>query len=401
MLCHRKCALYFVVIFLLDISGLFLAENKGKPIDVYGGIGKSVFLHVNHQSSKNDEIKWMKGNTIIARYKDQASKSYATSKDGLKVYANGTLTFKIMDSTEGGTYEYEIYNGDGILTGRNSIKLHLLESVSKPVLDIKCNSRKEVNITCKVENGTNFTMILSGNSLNEMSNYQYLTAVQSLKETEGVKFFCNVSNKISEAGTSSMINCTEPRSIKYYEIMILAGAITLATIVIILVIYCTLRCCKRRRKGVVDTSQEVRMEFRVQMKQPRQPIPDPGQHNEEYSSPQPRRELLKPRERSERMDRGERAQKAARAERAQKAEREERAERAQRADESQRAERPHRAQRAHRAQREQRGENGEKARREERRQRGERTLEGDRLPRTEHKELRANRGPVPLPSQIH
>ncbi|XP_043556849.1 T-cell surface antigen CD2-like [Chiloscyllium plagiosum] len=400
MLCHRKCSLQLDVIFLLAISGLFLAESKGKATDVYGEIGKSIFLHAKSESSKTDDIKWMKGNLMIARYKNQISRSYGSYINRFTVYANGTLTFKIMNNSEG-TYHCEIYSTDGKLKSLQSIQLHVLESVSKPVLNFKCISQK-VNITCEVENGTNFTMSLAGGSLTERTDsHRYLNMVKTLGMNENVEFVCTVSNKISSANASRVIECseTEAKSIVNYFFMILAGGISVATIFIILMIYCILRCCQRKRESV-DTELEVPMEFREQMKQSRQPIPGPRKHNEEYSAPRQRAEPRKPREGAERMDGEERAQRAARAERAQRTEREERVARAQRADDSQRAERAQGAKRAHRAEREQRGEKGEKMYKE-RRQRGERTLEGDRLQRIEHPELRVNRGPVPLPPQSH
>ncbi|GCC27315.1 hypothetical protein chiPu_0005739, partial [Chiloscyllium punctatum] len=388
-------------IFLLAISGLFLAESKGKATDVYGEIGKSIFLHAKSESSKTDDIKWMKGNVMIVRYKSQTSRSYGSYNNEFTVYPNGTLTFKIMNSSEG-TYHCEIYSTDGKLKSLQSIQLHILESVSKPVLNFKCISQK-VNITCEVETGTNFTMSLAGGSLTKKTDsHRYLNMVKTLGMNENVEFVCTVSNKISSATTSRVIECseTEAKSIFNYFLMILAGGISVAIIFIILMIYCILRCCQRKRESVVDTELEVPMEFRQQMKQSRQPIPGPRKHNEEYSAPRQRAEPRKPREGAERMDGEERAQRAARAERAQRTEREERAERAQRADDSQRAERAQGAKRAHRSEREQRGGKGEKMYKE-RRQRGERTLEGDRLQRIEHPELRVNRGPVPLPPQSH
>ncbi|XP_060689058.1 T-cell surface antigen CD2-like isoform X2 [Hemiscyllium ocellatum] len=378
--------------------GLFLAESKGETTDVYGEIGKSVFLHAKSESSKTDDIKWMKGDVMIARYKNQTPKSYRRDYDGIKVYPNGTLTFKIMKSNEG-TYHCEIYGTDGKLKSLQSTQLHILESVSKPVLNFKCISQK-ANITCEVETGTNFTMSLVGGSLTARTHsHQYLNVNKILGMNENVEFVCTVSNNISSANTSRVIECseTEAKSIVNYFLMILAGGISVAIIFIILMIYCILRCCRRKRESV-DTEMEVPMEFREQMKQSRQPIPGPRKHNEEYSVPRQRAEPRKPREGAERMDGEERAQRAARAERAQRTGREERAERAQRADDSQRAERAQGAKRAHRAEREQRGEKGEKMYKE-RRQRGERTLEGDRLQRIEHPELRVNRGPVPLPPQ--
>ncbi|XP_041067507.1 T-cell surface antigen CD2-like [Carcharodon carcharias] len=367
MFCYQKCSLQFNIIFLLTTSGPFLTESCDTGENVYGELGKSVFLDVQDQNSHDyHEIKWKKGDKVVARYKNNLSKAYGGNENRLEVSPNGTLTFKIGKKTDEGKYQFEIYNKDGILLSTEGFKLHLLVSVSKPVLNLRCISSKWVNITCKVENGTSFTLKLSGDSLNETGTDRYLNKMQHLEKTGSMQYICVASNKISKTEDSGVIDCSETQIMSFNEIMILAGAAGLVTILIILVVYCIRKCHGQKRGDVVENTPQAELKApinsREQMKQPRQPIPRPGQHFEEYTAP--KLQSRKPEERGERMNRGERAQQG---------------------------------EREHRGERAQRGVKGDRTQRGESAQRGERTQRGDRVPKTEKRELRVDRGPVPLP----
>ncbi|XP_078416632.1 T-cell surface antigen CD2-like [Cetorhinus maximus] len=369
MFCHQKCSLQFNIIFLLTTSGPFLTESSDTGENVYGELGKSVFLNVRDQNSNDyHEIKWKKGDTVVARYKNNQSKTYGGNANRLEVSPNGTLTFKIGEKTDEGKYNFEIYNKDGKLLSTQEFKLHLLVRVSKPVLNLRCNSSEWVNITCKVENGTSFTLKLSGDSLNETGTDRYLNKMQHLEKTGSMKYVCAASNKISNAKDSGVVDCSESKTqiMSFNKIMILAGAAGLVTILIILVVYCIRRCHRQRRGDVVENTPQAELKApissREQMKQPRQPVPRPGQHFEENIAP--KLQSRKPGERGERMNRGERAQ---------------------------------RGEREHRGETAQRGVKGDRAQRGENAQRGGSAQRGDRVPKTEKRELRVDRGPVPLP----
>uniref|UniRef100_UPI00398F3142 T-cell surface antigen CD2-like n=1 Tax=Pristiophorus japonicus TaxID=55135 RepID=UPI00398F3142 len=393
----QKCSSQFNIVLLLATSGLFLTESTddAEPI-FYSELGKPTFLNIHSPKSIYNEISWFKGNSKVAKYKN-GSRSYANYEQRAEVFQNGTLKFNIGEATDEGEYRYELCSKDGKCHNGQHFKLHLLVSVSKPVLDIKCNSPNKVNITCYVKEGTGVTLKLLGDSLNESDKAQNLNKIHSFKKTGAKKYTCIASNKISETKILSEVNCPvtkpiKPISIDYNLIMAVAGAVVLVIILSILVIYCFRRHTRRQvqREDVMEhtlqTELKVPMEFREQMKLQRQPVPVPGQHHEEYT-PHPQPQPRKSRERGERMDSSERAQRG---------ERPQRGERGQREENDQRGER---AQRGERGQRGEKGQRGERAQRGETAQRGERVQRGDRMPRMEKRELKVDRGPVPLPPQ--
>ncbi|XP_051871291.1 T-cell surface antigen CD2-like [Pristis pectinata] len=373
MIWYQKYSRQLNLIFLLAASGVFPTASGENVAMVYSELGTSAFLSTPSKISfAFNEIKWSKGNLMVARYKGD-SKAYGNFTGRVEVFQNATLKFNSTTETDEGTYLCEMYKNDGKKEYVQHFKLSLLVKVSKPALNISCNSPKEVNIICSVENGTNVSLTLHDDSLHQTVQGHHLTKIFSFKRTGNRSYFCIAKNKISEAKTVKMHHCADNETpIDYIKIMILAGIIAVAMIISFLLI-CLIRKCRSQRQRRVSKLTPSQNEWKEPteinyVNQPMPSTPDPREHHVEYSNPHPR-------------PRPQIAQKGG--------------ERMYEEKGAYRAERTHGGRRGPREERSPRG--GTTPR--EKAHQGDATQRGGRAPKMETKEPRGGRGPLPKPPE--
>ncbi|XP_072118358.1 T-cell surface antigen CD2-like [Mobula birostris] len=373
MIWYRKYLRQLNLFFLLAASGVFpTASNENAEI-VYSELGKSAFLQSPDLISlKANEVRWNKGNILVARYKN-GSKAYGNFLGRVEVLLNGTLKFITTTSSDEATYSCEIFNEQGLKQDGCTFKLSLLEKVSDPVLNISCNSPEEINITCSVENGTKINITLHSDSLTETVQGHHLERRFSFKKTGNKTYICIAKNKISEAQTVKVNHCADngtPNS--YIKILLIAGIIAGAMIISFVLLCLIWKSCRSRRQGQRAKplpSQGERKEI-TESNFVNQSMPPtiPAREHPENSKPYPQTKSRPAQEFGERMDEKQRAR------------------RAERTDGGRRGLREDRSPKAGIAPREKAYQGGTAQR-------------GGRAPRNETLERRGGRGPLPIPPQ--
>ncbi|XP_067849041.1 T-cell surface antigen CD2-like [Heptranchias perlo] len=238
-LCSQYCFLLLIV-----VSGRVLTESSDDAENVYSELGNSAFLHVRGQSSNTKHAtKWFKGNTTVARYKD-GSKAYGDYQQKAEVFPNGTLTFNITTKADEGEYRVEIHNKEGKLQFAQHFKLHLLEKVSTPVMNITCVSEQDVFISCEVRGTTPVTFYLNEQQLTEVNAvFSYdgrkATLKNSISFSATKTFICKVENLISKSQTAPRhLNCAGSAEGHHYVQVIVIVLGVIALIIIVGLVYC-------------------------------------------------------------------------------------------------------------------------------------------------------------------
>ncbi|XP_038657955.1 T-cell surface antigen CD2-like [Scyliorhinus canicula] len=261
MISYSNCAQYSLIL-MIAVSGRFLTEGTGDVGNVYSECGHPLFVHFWNQSFNTEsDFKWVKeSSTLVARYKN-GSRAYGKFKSRVEIFPNGTLRFDITTKDDEGEYRFEAHNKDGKLQFSQDFKLHLLEKLSTPVLDITCDSEQGVTMSCRVQGGTPDTFYLNDQQLTEdnavfSSDGKKATLKNSNSFFGNKTFFCKVENRISKSQTDprelTCADSTEGHDYVKTLIIILAVVIGLIILWVWLIIFarrnldnnCKIRSCE-------------------------------------------------------------------------------------------------------------------------------------------------------------
>ncbi|XP_032888889.1 T-cell surface antigen CD2-like isoform X1 [Amblyraja radiata] len=311
MICYQKYSRQ-LTLFLLLTAGLFCRASSTNANVVNNELGERAILVAQDRSSDtNHQIKWMKKTSTVAQYKDRP-KVYGQFQGRVEISNDGTLTFLSTTKTDEGTYRCDIFHKDGTKISSQDVTLNLYVRVSKPVLNVICKSPKEVNITCFVANGTKIHITLHGDSMIQTVQGSYLEKKFSFRKTGNKNYSCIAKNEISEAKSVEQVNCDEKKWSRNYQIIMLAGIIALGMIMLFLFICLIIKCCRSQTKKRAakpypyqgELTEEREIDYVNQSKASRSNL---RETHVEYSSPHPQPKPRKSTERGERMREGERA----------------------------------------------------------------------------------------------
>ncbi|XP_020390465.2 T-cell surface antigen CD2-like [Rhincodon typus] len=190
-----------------------------------------------------NDLRWLKGRLqIVARYRN-GSKVYGKFMHRVEVFSNGTLKFNIITKDDEGDYKFEVHNKEGKLQCSQDFKLHLLEKLSTPVLNITCISERDVFMSCEVRGGIPFNFYLNDQKLTEdnavfSSDGKKATLKNSTSLFGNKTFFCKVENPISKIQTAPReLTCTGSEEGHHYVQVIIVLMVVLFLIILVGVAY--------------------------------------------------------------------------------------------------------------------------------------------------------------------
>ncbi|XP_007894042.1 T-cell surface antigen CD2 isoform X1 [Callorhinchus milii] len=319
------CAPQFSLIVLLAIFVAGFTEGSDNNKEVYCQLGSPVFLDVSGEVPKEKpDIAWKQGTKRVANFKRSVSSSYGEFKGRATVFGNGTLRLNPTSQTDGGEYNVEIFN-EGQSKLKHKIQLHLLERVSKPIIEHYCIHENGVNITCKVENANEVNLILDNRTFTQRQQNGMMSIIHIFKSLDSNNCTCIASNQISSMSETKNIFCNTSEtvlSINYILIAAVAVGGLLLLITVVLVTYCIRR---RHPSQIRHESSANKMLTTVKQpavpRQQRRQGPHPGQQYGDINRPQP-----PPRKSRERVERGAIAERGPREQKGQRAERMEKGE---------------------------------------------------------------------------
>ncbi|KAJ7996414.1 hypothetical protein DPEC_G00236830 [Dallia pectoralis] len=132
-----------------------VAEEIRDHRRVFGRKGGSILLDIklnqSHQSGSETkpDVRWKHSDMyIVKNFKVQPNftKMY-------KLFSNGSLMIHQGKATAHGNYVVEQYDGNGDCKFKQTIKLIMLEPVTKPTVSYFCNDNGTIVLTCSVEKG--------------------------------------------------------------------------------------------------------------------------------------------------------------------------------------------------------------------------------------------------------
>nr|XP_005993664.1 PREDICTED: T-cell surface antigen CD2 isoform X2 [Latimeria chalumnae] len=268
----------YIGIFLLTFTGCVAVAAT----DFKGKAGSSVFFSIE-ETSKKDEIRWLKKEQLIAKWNSNKVTSYGIYKNRCHIFENGTLQLDKAQEGDGGNYTVEIYWNEG---------------VSKPNITWQCLT--PVKFECKVneKNYEKFSWKINDNRWEKTDENSKTTS-----ETFG-EVTCKVKNAVSEEDTTIKFDC-RGLQLDLYMIASIAGGGLLLLISIILLIY----CCRRHRQKKRDQSEEA--ELQVQSPEESAPVPqrrtvsvgEPPRQPKRPPQPHPRSHKSAPRQPAPRRER--------------------------------------------------------------------------------------------------
>ncbi|XP_043556846.1 hepatocyte cell adhesion molecule-like isoform X1 [Chiloscyllium plagiosum] len=231
---------------LIAVSGWFLVETNENVEDVYSEPGSTVLVNVCNQSfNTENDFMWLKGSSqIVARYRN-GSKVYGKFINRVEAFSNGTLKFNITTKDDEGEYKFEVHNNEGKLQCSRDFKLHLLEKLSTPVLNITCVSERDVFMSCEVRGGIPFNFYLNDQKLTEdnavfSSDGKKATLKNSTSIFGNKTFFCKIENPVSKIQTAPReLTCAGTKEGHHYvQVIIVILVVVVGLIILVGVAYC-------------------------------------------------------------------------------------------------------------------------------------------------------------------
>uniref|UniRef100_A0A3Q2X805 T-lymphocyte surface antigen Ly-9-like n=1 Tax=Haplochromis burtoni TaxID=8153 RepID=A0A3Q2X805_HAPBU len=180
--------------------------------NLYGAIGDSIVVPLNHKLDKASVLKWKHNDTIIFEQRKNKSPNpiYVKGKKD-DINPDGSLKLTNLDANDSGNYIPKVYSQDGALESNMKItRLCVLARVQKPRVKIMCPNKSEVKFTCVVsQNDFNIEWLMEGKRLKEKE----MTLTRVAKDVVNASFSCNVSNPVSsELSLPVQQNCYAPHS---------------------------------------------------------------------------------------------------------------------------------------------------------------------------------------------
>ncbi|XP_043927587.1 T-cell surface antigen CD2-like [Protopterus annectens] len=246
--------LYFTV-FMLMVADLSVSGH-GNELPVYGILGNTVLFHVNYSDiSFVSDVFWKKDNLGVARFKNMTSISYAEYNNRIKILPGGDLEIKHTRKNDTGIYRFDMFDDEGKLLHGGSFYLYLLDPISEPWIAQNCSSDGAVELSCRVNAGTNISFSWSLDECpleNDIADFSNDYATVTLKESVSGQFTCSVRNQLYEQHsnhTRITINCTG--ILKY--MLIAAPLFGLVMVVVLAVTFCCI--FKRQRQASTQESR--------------------------------------------------------------------------------------------------------------------------------------------------
>ncbi|XP_007485321.2 T-cell surface antigen CD2 isoform X1 [Monodelphis domestica] len=222
---------------------------------VWGALTQSISLDIPHfqQDGGADDIRWSKGQTVIAMLK-QNELFFLKDNTTYEISANGTLKIKELTSSFEGIYKVSVYHKNGTNLLEKTLALRVMKAVSQPVMTWDCTKR---SVVCEVQNETNAELTLFDNGTQPLKKGTVKSEEMRLKYTwpnlPPWQLRCVVKNKASEKEVVVQNPCTE-KVLDIYHILSICGGGMILLIFLLLLIFCFQR---RKKQKTNDQNLEI------------------------------------------------------------------------------------------------------------------------------------------------
>ncbi|KAM9766540.1 T-cell surface antigen CD2-like isoform 2-T2 [Menidia menidia] len=236
-----------VTTFLLCLSVLGF-KGFSDACDMYAPKHSEFAVNLEHPLGDSDKLTWKLGTSLIYRR--------GTNDKKKEVYNNGSIKLTNVKESDQGEYSYEIFDVNGKVQGKKTIRLCVMDRLKKPVLKREC-SGQNIKLTC-ITSEKLVEWFQDGKKLKETS----LTLSKPSKDVKITKLQCQVSNNIS-LERSDAVDSSCPGTGAFFPDKVLGlsiwifvgGGGGIVVVLIILVIFCCIRAKRKKHLRLRDEEE--------------------------------------------------------------------------------------------------------------------------------------------------
>ncbi|XP_028444960.1 uncharacterized protein LOC114562631 isoform X2 [Perca flavescens] len=203
-------------------------DGRQDGAQCYGALGGTVVLQLMDSASEIFRYQWstkttIKANTtttIVLHGRKNVIVSNAIANRSFFTPSNGTFRINNLSWTDGGEYELEISDSDGLVSEQRTLQLTIQAPVSSVLLVSECLSQGEMRVSCSSGGGDSpqYSWTLDGRTLTDAELLSGNTETNSitLKQKVSGRLVCSVRNQVSNVSEEKtistcgfiFINCT-------------------------------------------------------------------------------------------------------------------------------------------------------------------------------------------------
>lgn len=232
----------FSLVLLMAFSGWFLTESDCRALDVYSELGKFLLLNITNQNSSSyHEVKWFKGNSIVAKFKS-GPKLYGHFLRRVNIFPNGSLRVNSVSTKDKGIYRVDVYKTDGTVQLTKEFKVYLFGKLSAPMMSVECATEHNMYVSCEVRGEAPVSFYLNEQRLTRdnavfTDDDRKATLRNVTSFSNNKTFFCMAENPISRSqSVPRQLSCTGSMASYIYIIFIALPVIAL--IIFVRLLYC-------------------------------------------------------------------------------------------------------------------------------------------------------------------
>ncbi|KAK2849194.1 hypothetical protein Q5P01_009028 [Channa striata] len=220
-------------------------DGRQNGAQCYGALGGTVVLQLMENTSEIYRFQWIKNNTLIITWRNNAFIENRIQDRSLFTPSNGTLRINNLSRNDGGEYKLEIHDSNGLKLSPRYLQFSIQAPVSSVLLVSECLFQGEMRVSCSSEGGDSpqYSWTLDGHTLTdaELLSGNKETNNITLKQHVSGNLVCSVRNHVSHVSKEETISECD-------NVPILAGV--LSTLVLLLVIGLAVICTQTKKKNI-------------------------------------------------------------------------------------------------------------------------------------------------------